>query len=68
MACQNSEVRKKFVQQLIEEKRSCYVYLVSGIKLQGIISEFDDVCLILSNTTDQVVHFHAISTINPISY
>lgn len=64
---QNSEIRKAFISSLIENERPCYVYLVNGIKLNGTVTKQDDVCLILSNTTDQMVHLSAISTINPVS-
>ena len=41
------------------------VYLVNGIKLQGMIESFDSYVLLLRNTVTQMVYKHAISTIVP---
>jgi host factor-I protein len=41
--------------------------LVNGIKLQGMISSFDQFVVFLRNNVDQMVYKHAISTIVPAS-
>ena len=42
------------------------VYLLSGIKLQGVILAHTDTTLLLRHTYDQWVYQHIISTIMPL--
>jgi host factor-I protein len=48
-----------------KEKIPVSVYLINGIKLQGIVETFDAYALILKNTSSQMIYKHAISTIVP---
>lgn len=41
------------------------VFLVSGIKLHGIIDGYDERVLLLKNTVTQMVYKHAVSTVVP---
>ena len=41
------------------------VYLVNGIKLQGVIDGYDQCVVLLKNTITQMVYKHAISTVVP---
>ncbi len=59
----DNNVFKSFVQTLIEKKAKVNVYLISGIKLVGTITEADDSGLILS---EQFVNRSAISTISEV--
>ena len=52
-----------FIEHLIENKSPVYIYLVNGIKLQGIITETDQHGIMLSSQNDQLVFKHAISSI-----
>lgn len=56
----------KFIQNLIDRKTKCSIYLVNGIKLTGVIEQHDDqsICLLLDRTS-QLVYKHAVSTIVP---
>ena len=56
-----------FIDSLINEDRLATIFLVSGIKLEGIITSFDTSTVTLrgSNNT-QLVYKHAISTILPV--
>ena len=56
-----------FIDSLINEARLVTIFLVSGIKLEGIITSFDTSTVTLrgSNNT-QLVYKHAISTILPV--
>lgn len=57
-----------FLTDLSERKSTVAVYLINGIKLQGIIESFDQYVLVLSSSgTNQMVYKHAISTIVPAS-
>jgi host factor-I protein len=54
-----------FLNSLRKEKIPVSIYLVNGIKLQGMIESFDQFVVLLKNTVSQMVYKHAISTIVP---
>jgi host factor-I protein len=54
-----------FLNTLRKEKVSVAIYLVNGIKLQGVVESFDQFVVLLKNTVSQMVYKHAISTIVP---
>ena len=55
-----------FLNQLRKTKLPVTVFLVNGVKLQGIITWFDNFCLLLRRDgVSQLVYKHAISTILP---
>lgn len=54
-----------FLNALRKEKIPVSIYLVNGIKLQGIVESFDQFVVLLKNTVSQMVYKHAISTIVP---
>jgi len=58
-------VEQKRIDTLISEKTKVNVYLVNGIKLNGVISEQDQKSLLLEASAPQLVYKHAISTISP---
>ena len=54
-----------FLNVLRKERIPVYIYLVSGIKLQGQIESFDQFVILLKNAVSQMVYKHAISTVVP---
>lgn len=54
-----------FLNALRKEKIPVSIYLVNGIKLQGLIEAFDPFVIVLKNSVSQMVYKHAISTIVP---
>jgi host factor-I protein len=54
-----------FLNTLRKEKVPVSIYLVNGIKLQGLIESFDQFVILLKNTVSQMVYKHAISTVVP---
>lgn len=54
-----------FLNTLRKEKIPVSIYLVNGIKLQGLVESFDQFVVLLKNTVSQMVYKHAISTIVP---
>lgn len=54
-----------FLNALRKEKIAVSIYLVNGIKLQGVIDSFDQFVIVLKNSVSQMVYKHAISTIVP---
>ena len=60
-----SSLQDPFLNALRKEKVSVSIYLVNGIKLQGIIEAFDQFSIVLRNNVNQMVYKHAISTVVP---
>jgi len=54
-----------FLNALRKERIPVSIYLVNGIKLQGIVESFDQFVVLLKNSVSQMVYKHAISTIVP---
>ncbi len=59
-------VQDVFLNKIRKEKMSVTVFLVNGVKLQGVVTWFDNFSLLLKRETHiQLVYKHAISTIMP---
>ena len=56
-----------FLNSLRKEKIPVSIYLVNGIKLQGLIEAHDNYVLVLRNVGSQMIYKHAISTVMPAS-
>jgi len=66
MAEKNQNVQDVFLNAIRKEKASVTVFLVNGVKLQGVVTWFDNFSLLLKrDNTCQLVYKHAISTIMP---
>ena len=61
-----SEKNNDFLTKLQKEEISFTVFLVNGVKLQGIITFFDNETLLLRRDGHtQLIYKHAVSTIMP---
>lgn len=59
-------VQDVFLNKIRKEKMAVTVFLVNGVKLQGVVTWFDNFCLLLRRESSvQLVYKHAISTIMP---
>ena len=58
-------LQDKFLNKLRKDKIQVSIFLVNGIKLDGIIDSFDQYTILLKNKNMQAVYKHAISTIVP---
>ncbi len=59
-------VQDVFLNKIRKEKQSVTVFLVNGVKLQGIVTWFDNFSVLLRRDGhSQLVYKHAISTIMP---
>ena len=57
-----------FLNHVRKNKVPVTVFLVNGVKLQGIITWFDNFCVLLRRDGhSQLVYKHAISTVMPVS-
>lgn len=61
----NNPLQDSFLNELRKEKMTVSVFLVNGIKLHGIVDDFDEQVIMLKNTITQMVYKHAISTVVP---
>ena len=60
------DVENNFLNKLKEKETSVTVFLVNGVKLQGIITWFDEGSLLLRRDGHtQLIYKHAVSTIMP---
>lgn len=62
---QNNALEQEFLQSLCDHQVSVSVFLMSGIKLHGIIEQVDDDVILLKDAVTQMVYKHAISTVVP---
>lgn len=58
-------LQDRFLNGCRRDKIPVSIYLVNGIKLQGVISSFDQFVVLLKNNVEQMVYKHAISTVVP---
>ncbi len=58
-------LQEKFLSLLQKDKVPVSVFLVNGIKLHGVIDEYDEHAIMLKNAITQMVYKHAISTVVP---
>ena len=58
-------LQDKFLNQLRKDKIMVSIFLMNGIKLEGVIESFDQYTILLKNKITQSVYKHAVSTIVP---
>ncbi|MSO65456.1 MAG: RNA chaperone Hfq [Alphaproteobacteria bacterium] len=62
----SQNVQDVFLNHVRKNKLPVTVFLVNGVKLQGVISWFDNFCVLLRRDGHvQLVYKHAISTVMP---
>lgn len=66
MADRSQNLQDTFLNHVRKSKILVTVFLVNGVKLQGVVTWFDNFCLLLRRDGhSQLVYKHAISTIMP---
>ena len=66
MASDRQNLQDAFLNQVRKQKISVTVFLINGVKLQGVITWFDNFCILpRRDGQSQLVYKHAISTIMP---
>ncbi len=59
-------IQDVFLNKIRKDKKTVTVFLVNGVKLQGVVTWFDNFSILLRRETHaQLVYKHAISTIMP---
>ena len=66
MASDRKNLQEAFLNHVRKTKNPVTVFLVNGVKLQGVITWFDNFCVLLRRDgQSQLIYKHAISTIMP---
>ena len=66
MGDKNQSVQDVFLNKIRKDKQNVTVFLVNGVKLQGVVTWFDNFSILLRRDSHaQLVYKHAISTIMP---
>ncbi len=66
MSDRPQNLQDAFLNQVRKQKIPLTIFLVNGVKLNGIVSWFDNFCVLLKRDgIGQLVYKHAISTIMP---
>ena len=68
MTDKKENLQDVFLNNVRKNKSPVTVFLVNGVKLQGIVTWFDNFCILLRRDGhSQLVYKHAISTVMPVS-
>ena len=66
MVSNKQNLQDAFLNQVRKTKVPVTIFLINGVKLQGVITWFDNFCVLLRRDgASQLVYKHAISTIMP---
>ncbi len=66
MSDKKQNLQDTFLNSVRKSKTPLTIFLVNGVKLQGVVSWFDNFCVLLRRDgQSQLVYKHAISTIMP---
>lgn len=66
MSDRNQNLQDTFLNTVRKSKTPLTIFLVNGVKLQGVVTWFDNFCVLLRRDGQvQLVYKHAISTIMP---
>jgi len=66
MADRTQNLQDTFLNHVRKNKTPLTVFLVNGVKLQGVVTWFDNFCVLLRRDGhSQLVYKHAISTVMP---
>ena len=67
MAAKSLSLQDHFLNSVRRAKLPVTIFLVKGVKLQGVITWFDNFCVLLRRDGhSQLVYKHAISTVMPV--
>lgn len=66
MAERSQNLQDQFLNAVRKQKTPLTIFLVNGVKLTGVVTSFDNFCVLLRRDgSAQLVYKHAISTIMP---
>ncbi|HRJ11971.1 MAG TPA: RNA chaperone Hfq [Alphaproteobacteria bacterium] len=68
MTEKNPSVQDHFLNTVRKQKAAVTVFLINGVKLQGVITSFDNFSMLLRRDSHaQLIYKHAVSTIMPVN-
>jgi len=68
MSDKNPSVQDSFLNAVRKQKAPVTVFLMNGVKLQGVVTSFDNFSMLLRRDGHaQLIYKHAISTIMPVN-
>lgn len=66
MSDKSNNLQDVFLNHIRKNKTPVTIFLVNGVKLQGIVTWFDNFCVLLRRDAhSQLVYKHAVSTVMP---
>ena len=67
-ADKKQNLQDTFLNSVRKSKTPLTIFLVNGVKLQGVVSWFDNFCVLLRRDgQSQLIYKHAISTVQPVN-
>ncbi len=58
-------IQDVFLNYIRKKRMIVTIYLVNGVKLEGLIKGFDNFVVILKDDSQKMIYKHAVSTIEP---
>jgi len=58
-------IQDVFLNYVRKKRITVTVYLVNGVKLEGVVKGFDNFVIIIKDDSQKMIYKHAISTITP---
>ncbi|MGA1846929.1 RNA chaperone Hfq [Deferribacter abyssi] len=58
-------IQDVFLNYVRKKRMPVTVYLINGVKLEGLIKGFDNFVIVLKDDSQKMIYKHAISTISP---
>ncbi|MEC9492657.1 RNA chaperone Hfq [Flexistipes sp.] len=58
-------IQDVFLNYVRKKRITVTVYLINGVKLEGVVKGFDNFVIIIKDDSQKMIYKHAISTITP---
>lgn len=58
-------IQDVFLNHIRKRRIAVTIYLVNGVKIEGVIKGFDNFVIILKDESQKMIYKHAVSTIEP---
>ncbi|GAB1535114.1 RNA chaperone Hfq [Geovibrio sp. ADMFC3] len=58
-------IQDVFLNHIRKRRIAVTIYLVNGVKIEGLIKGFDNFVIILKDESQKMIYKHAVSTIEP---
>lgn len=58
-------IQDVFLNHIRKRRIAVTIYLVNGVKIEGLIKGFDNFVIILKDDSQKMIYKHAVSTIEP---